>query len=205
MSYFYRIAIRKYNHEHDEKGRFSFGENGGLVSRMVSNLSNSDGQIEGNKGFTIDGLSNADVTTGYAVDAFPTRSLAIDSKGVTKAELTSQIEEWLKKNESLLSDKRVKIGGWVDPETHKIWLGATRLYSEDEKELAISMGKKHNQVSIAHLSAIAKGDWDHAFIPTGGDGSAPVQKDDSSQKVLVIMDGDASADSIADALLSHLK
>jgi hypothetical protein len=73
-------------------------------------------------------------------------------------------------NETLLASGKNAIGGWVD--NGKVWLEIVRVYPQSMRDLAISMGRRLNQISIADLDAISRGDFQHAFLRTDGTGSA---------------------------------
>jgi hypothetical protein len=66
------------------------------------------------------------------------------------------------------------------------------------------MGRRANQISIANLGAIHAGDWDHAFIDTGGTGQALKVSKAVSGKVLALFDHDATAEEITQVLMAHL-
>lgn len=124
--------------------------------------------IKTSGGFTIDDRTTQDVTDGYAVGAFPAHSAVLDATTVT----SQQIAEWMTKQQSLLRDPRIVVGGWHDKESGKVGLDLVRVYRPDQRDLALAVGRKRNQISIANLRAIAQGDWEHAILDTGGTGAA---------------------------------
>lgn len=177
MGYFDRWPIHKFNENHDEKGRFSAGAgiDSGLGERM----------IEAGKagGFTYDAHGDTP-TEGFSVGVHPERS------GIFPVETVKpeDVDRWLAKNKDIAFTDTGKmvgigiqnmVGGWVDQ--GKLWLDLVAIFPPDQKEAAIAAGKQHNQISIADLGAIHKGDWDHAFIQTGGTGEA-MQKSDKKLK-----------------------
>ena len=137
------------------------GHGGGRVEAMLKAAK------EG--GFTYEYYGMKSVTHGLSVGAFPEHSGVFDVMTMKK----SDVETWLKQNKRLLTDKRVKVGGWFDKDTNQIWLDAVRVYPQEQRGIAIRMGRKKNQKYIADLDAIARGDMEHAFIDTGGTGEAP--------------------------------
>jgi hypothetical protein len=60
------------------------------------------------------------------------------------------------------------IAGWVD--NGKVWLEVVKVYPRSMRNLAIGMGRKLNQIWVADLGAIQRGDFEHAFIQTCGTG-----------------------------------
>jgi hypothetical protein len=185
------------------KGGASKGSSTALAGHMLAEVKGKNGKLKPDAGFTIDARTKSDVTKGYAVDTFPHKSLEINPAEHTHAEMKEKIKGWLEDNKALLHDDRVKIGGWVDPATGHFWVGATRVYPEGDKQLAVAMGRRNNQIAIANLSAIHQGDWDHAFVQTGGTGKATGDSMPKQKKVLVLFDNTASADEILEAMLSH--
>jgi hypothetical protein len=143
-----------------------------------------------NGGFTLDFRTMAPVNEGYAVGVFPQHSGVFDANKVT----TDEVSSWLKDNAGKLNDPRLKVGGWVDE--GKLWLDIVRVYNS--KDLAVSVGAKKNQIAIADLGAIRKGDWDHAFINTGGTGK--MVKQNSRKPTMLLFDHDVKAEVILDAV-----
>jgi hypothetical protein len=90
------------------------------------------------------------------------------------------------------------VGGWHDKETDTVWLDLVRVYAADQRDLAVRMGKRKNQIAIADLGAIAKGQWDQAIIPTGGTGAA-VSKQVGQRPRWVLFDLDTRAADIVAA------
>lgn len=70
--------------------------------------------------------------------------------------------------------------------------------------MAVAIGRKTNQIAIAHLSAIHKGDWNNAFVNTGGTGKATGDSMPKQKPTLVLFDNDADPESILSAMLSHI-
>lgn len=132
---------------------------GAFREKMVSAIAASGG-------FTFDSRTQEPVKSGFAVDEFPEASGVFDSDSFSADDVSS----WMDKNSKSLKDPNVYIGGWVDK--GKIWLGLTRVYPDDQKDAAIKAGRGANQIAIADLGAISRGDMDNAFINTGGTGEA---------------------------------
>ena len=74
------------------------------------------------------------------------------------------------------SDGANAIGGWHDPSPNSpgqaIVLDRVRVFPSSQRAAAVSFAKKNNQKAIADLDAITAGDWDNAFVDTGGTGDS---------------------------------
>lgn len=186
-------TLLKFNPNHDKaNGRFSSGNGVGSTTSSDNKLVDRMAQaIKDSGGFTIDYKTRDDIKDGISVGVFPAHSLVIAQADLTVA----KVGEWLKENKPKLTDNRIKIGGWVDNGT--VYLDLVRVYSPSDKDIAIEIGKKKNQIAIADLAAISRGDFDHAFINTGGTG---VASKSGSKPKLVLFDNDVSAEEIVRAL-----
>jgi len=178
---------------HPFRGNQWTGGIGSVVHKMID-------LVKTQGGFTIESKTKEPVNEGFAVGVFPLKS------GQFKmSELNPQkVAGWLKDNEKALASPMIKIGAWHNKEDDTVWLDAVRVYKPDMKDVAVSMGKRANQIAIANLSAISKGDWDNAFINTGGTGE-PVniktgQKIGKSATTVTFFDNDASPEDIYGAL-----
>ena len=210
------LSITAFDGDHPGHPFRGNGRTGGIagnaeavVNRMMAHVMDKNGVVRMGAGFTVDAHTNVDVKNGYAVAIFPSRSKVLDASKMAPAELKKEIGDWKEKNKALLNDprNRFKVGGWVDPDTGKLWLDATRVYGEGQKGQATRMGKLANQISIAHLTSITKKDWGNAFINTGGTGepkALPWSHDAKPSKpVLVLLEGTATVDEIHAALSKH--
>lgn len=162
-----------------------------LVSVMQRKL------IEGG-GFTLD-VKGDTPQEGYAVGVMPSHSGQIP-----KAEVTpGKIKAWLDtQRPRTLADKRIRVGGWVD-DNGTVWLDIVRVYAPDEREHAIRVGRRLNQIGIMDLGALARGDKKHAFIETGGTGAAKADAPAARGKAtrFVLFPGDVTAEEILAELL----
>lgn len=186
------------------------------IERMKSSIFDEKGNVKLGAGFTVDAHTATDVTKGFSVAIFPARSKTLDGTRLTSAKMEKEINKWMEKNKGLLTDprNRVKIGGWVD-KTGKVWLDAVRVYGEGHATMATKMGRMTNQIEIANLGAIHRGDWDHAFINTGGtgervklpwgDSSITRIAMDTDHPVLCMFDTDKTPAYITEVLQGHLK
>lgn len=154
MSYWF-LRIAKYNPFHDERGRFAQAGESTVAGRMMDAVQSG--------GFTYDPAGKVP-TQGFSVGVYPEKSATIPLEQVTK----SAVAEWMASNTDLLIERGNMLGGWVD--NGKLYLDIVKVFPPTEKEAALAAGKEHNQISIADLAAINKGDWDNAILPTGGDG-----------------------------------
>jgi hypothetical protein len=146
-------------------------------------------------GFTFDYYGVKPVVTGFSVGEYPERSGVFDVKTVKKAD----IDSWLHKNHDLLTGPNVKVGGWLEDETNKVWLDVVHIYPQDAKGRndAIHAGRAANQKCIADLDAIARGDFEHAFIDCGGSGEAPKKGMEKNLNThFSLFDHDVTADKI---------
>lgn len=189
MSFWFRnlSSIAKFNPYHDDHGRFASAEGSSVATRMLAAVASG--------GFTYD-PSGKVPTAGYSVGVYPQQSLTIPVGQVSKATVT----DWMKSNTSLLSQSGNMLGGWVD--NGQLYLDIVKVFPPNQKEQAMSAGKEHNQLSIADLDAINKGDWDNAIIPTGGDG---IQKSDLQHPHMVLATPDTDVTEFLDRLKIYPK
>ena len=200
-----------------------------IVDRMHACIYDEQGHVKLGAGFTIDAHTREDVTQGFSVGIFPSRSTVLDGDKVAPKVMEKEIAQWCDKNKTLLADSRnrIKIGGWVDPDTGKVWLDAVRVYGAGHGAMAYKMGVKANQKSIADLGAIHRQDWDHAFIDTHGTGTpvnlpwnkahdealsitkivATVKKQSmkNNHPVMIYFNADATPREIHATIMSHLQ
>ena len=147
------------------------GKISSTVGRMMSCVKGGDGHLVKDAGFTFSAQTREDVTKGISVGVHPERGLVIDPKNMSQKEMEKHTSQWLEKNADVLKDKSMKLGGWVDPKTGELCLDIVKIFPVSQMKQAMAAGSEHDQQAIANLSAIHKGDWDHAFISTGGTGA----------------------------------
>lgn len=128
--------------------------------------------MEPDGGFTINQTTGEQPKEGFAV-AIRGHSSITKSEEFFSGEPGNEkgrkiIKDWLVEKAELFDDDSMHIGAWHNPKTGEIVLDPARVIS-DRKE-AIRAGVEANQIAIADLAAIARGDWDNAFIDTGGTG-----------------------------------
>lgn len=137
-------------------------------------------------GATINPRTLEQPTEGYAAVTKPQLGMKISPELLTP----DVVNQWLEAVGSELGKNGMHIGTFHSPDSGQVYLDASKVFPEDQRAAAIKAGKAGNQESIAHLSAIAKGDWDHAFINTGGTGDvegmfhpSPARKNDLSSLI----------------------
>ena len=164
----FREALAKFEEakvKRDKNGKFAnkYGnvKEGRLASAMVRAVKTSGG-------FTLDDRTGRGVPDGYSVGVFPQYSGVFDVKQFSKG----AAKKWLAQHRKLIKDDRIMVGGWHDTDTGKVWLDLVRVYPKNQKDIALGVGRKRNQIAIADLGAISRGDWDNAIINTGGTGVA---------------------------------
>lgn len=198
------------SHPRDEHGRFGSGgssKTASLARMMLDAVRDENGNLKGDAGFTLHVHTSSPVTHGIAVDEHPERSLELDPKVHDEKAMIKQLIDWRHKNADLLHPP-MKIGGWVDPKTSHLWIGVTTVFKGTEVDKAKEAGRKANQIAIANLFAIHKGDWAHAFIDTGGTGKATTdskpQQHSGARGAMFLFDHDATPQQIARAMRKHL-
>lgn len=155
-------------------------------------------------GFTVDFRTEEKVETGLSVGEYPERSGDFPMDKITAAD----VQGWLEKNKELLFTEpdKLRVGGWLDEKVGKVWLDIVRIYDQSERDRAIESGRKSNQKCIADLDAIKRGDWDNAFIDTGGTGEAKAASGSGKRSGTFIMfDAKVTAQEIMDAVKTHAK
>lgn len=186
MSFWHRIGIAKFNPYHGEDGKFATAAGSSVATRMLNAVKNG--------GFTYDPAGKVP-REGFSVGVHPEQSITLpDAAKVSKQDVT----DWMSKNTRLLSQPGNMLGGWVD--NGKLYLDIVKVFPPNQKEAALAAGKEHNQISIADLAAINKGDWDHAILPTGGTGELPVKKADAKPHMVL-----ATPDTDVTDFLNRLK
>jgi hypothetical protein len=152
-------------------------------------------------GFTVDFLTEKPIESGLSVGEYPSRSGVFDEKDINPQD----IQLWLLGNKEILAKEpdKLKVGGWLDG--GKVWLDIVRIYDPSEREKAIQSGRDHNQICIADLDAIKRGDWDHAFIDTKGTGASKAASGGSKSGTYFMLDANATAQQIMDAIKKHAK
>ena len=131
-------AIRlsaKFDENHDEAGRFTFGDGGSEFSGMVNRLSKEDG------GFTIQPVSGKEVEAGskhYGV------SIAGHEKVISAKDLSREtIGGYVRQNSAMWRDSEKYFGGWHQPGTGKIFLDVSVV--KDTPEEAEKIGRASHQ------------------------------------------------------------
>lgn len=114
-------------------------------------------------GTTYNLLNKSKTTTGHAVSVFPNRGVIIDGS-VT----VSHVKDFIRNNMDIFSKGGFNLGGWKDGGKGYLDISA----SVKDRAQAIKLGKQFNQKAISDLDAISRGDWDNAFVDTGGTGEA---------------------------------
>jgi hypothetical protein len=104
------------------------------LSNACANTRQADG------GFSIDANTGHAVTGGYAVAAHPDREVIL-------AECTmGDLLEFMIRNADLLSLPGVIMGGWHDPEDHRVYLDVSILV--EDRDEAIKLAVDHDQLAI---------------------------------------------------------
>lgn len=146
----------------------------GRKRKHVSTPAARDAMIEALRpkegGFTIDPRNGHTPTTGYAVAYQGHSSITpADDFFSSKEHANEIVDGWLQKNAAFFDrHPDAHVGGWHDPVNDEIVLDPSRVIGD--RKTAIKLGKQQNQQAIADLAAIHKGDWNNAFIDTGGTG-----------------------------------
>lgn len=128
------------------------------------------------------------VSSGYAVSEHEERSGHWDVMSVTLRD----INDWIVANNDLFKEGK-KVGAWLDE--GQIWLDPSTVFpnTPQGKHDAIVAGRDHNQKAIASLDAIASGDWDNAFISTGGTGEVMAKSNHPKRPPDAILEPNAKA------------
>lgn len=132
----------------------------GKLSGALKSMAEPDG------GFTID-RDGKPITTGWSVAL----------SGSTSKLVASQISTDRPAARKAIADKlndvpddASGIGGWHEPATGTVHIDVVKVFPSSQKAAAVQFGKDNNQISIANLDAIARGDDANSFVDTGGTG-----------------------------------
>jgi hypothetical protein len=139
----------------DERGRYgSTGGSSGASSPAAQSVASYVASTP-RAGFTFDTAKGARVTTGYAVADKDGSKILDPSEAGPKA-----IGDFMRANSGRI------VGGWHDPDSGKIFLDRVTVLA-DRKE-AEELGRKNDQIAIADLDAIERGE--DGEIRIGGSG-----------------------------------
>ena len=94
----------------------------------------------------------------YVVSLFPDLGVIKEGKEISRQELT----EFIKRNYELFKDPRVCLGTWYNEADGNTYIDINVVMADKEK--AVALGKKYNQISIFNLETFEE-------TPTGGDGT----------------------------------
>jgi hypothetical protein len=142
---------------HGRKGKGKASLSDEDAGKLAGELKTPDG------GFTFNPRSGKPVTSGFAVAMHKDRSEEIDLADATPARLKSYVD----KNKDLLDQDDNMFGGWHDPASGKVWLDISAVKSD--KDEAIKLGKKHNQIAIFDLENFTS-------VDTGGTGRSTLER-----------------------------
>jgi len=165
----------------------------------------------GDEGFTIKLSQNRSLKSGWAIArqnkgiAVPLSTMFKDGKSTREGRLLLMafIDEHL---EELMGGddekgKTAALGAWHNPATGLIHLDVTDVYDKDrfDKDAAIEIGRKQNQISIADLDLVQQGDYDNAFPESGGDGGDVYELSEFENRMREILreQGDPNANKIS--------
>ena len=94
----------------------------------------------------------------YVVSLFPDLGVIKEGKEISRQELT----EFIERNYDLFKDPRVCLGTWYNEADGNTYIDINVVMADKEK--AVALGKKYNQISIFNLETFEE-------TPTGGDGT----------------------------------
>lgn len=140
---------------------------GGFIAipRNSAQIKEILGQIkEGGTTFNLVKGKNLAGEKAFAVSVFPNRGQVIKGGDIKISDLRNFVEQ----NKDVLADERFALGGWMDEGDAYLDISTT----VKTKEAAEQLGKEFNQIAVTDLEAIGRGDFDNAFINTGGTGEA---------------------------------
>jgi hypothetical protein len=149
---------------------------GGALAATPSTVSAWAQSVQGLKepdgGFTVDPATGQSVTSGIAVGGYAPSSVTPAGEFFAGDGSTGiqTISDFIGANADKLSSPDYKLGGWHDPASGNVFLDVVKVFPEDQSDAAIAAGQANNEISVADLGAISRGDWDHAIINTGGTG-----------------------------------
>ena len=139
-----------------------------LARRMQAEMTGPD------SGFTIDPITGRDRDTGYNVGRTGHTMLvngkkptAEAFKSMTAMELAVLLHTYMTDKAEFFREPNTDLGGWWGPDG-RIHIDVSDNYDDLDEAMANGRG----EISIADMAAIRREDWDNAFIPMGGEGTA---------------------------------
>lgn len=145
--------VKKYNTNHDERGRFASGTaTGGISNRTIAN-----------GGISVHVKNGKEPKSGYMVAVYGDRSQWLKGEEVTDpVKRESAIKSFMEKNKDVLADKDNYLGTWFDTETGAISLDISRNIADRGE--AIKFASSHNEKAIWDVKNMTD-------ISTGGTGN----------------------------------
>lgn len=173
---------------------------GGATAAAVANVTafaqRMTEAVATNGGFTFENRTGNVAVHGIAVAPFPELSGVFDAKTFTTADAAG----WIEQHRRLLRHADLHVGGWRDDSSGKVYLDIVRIYEPRDRDIALAVGRRRNQISVADLDAISRGDWDHAIIPTGGTGTAVVGKAGRARGKFILFPASVTAEELVASL-----
>lgn len=113
-------------------------------------------------GFTVSPLTGEVPTSGFAVAVSGYEAHISLSKLTPRWVAEHRARAW-----SQFADfPGARWGGWFDEQSGEVFLDVSIVV--DSRDEAIRLGREYGQIAVADLAAITRGDWENAFIDTGG-------------------------------------
>ena len=153
LRYDFITEVKKYNPNHDQRGRFSTGSaTGGISSRTLSG-----------GGISIHVKSGKEPKTGYMVAVYGDRSKWLQGEDVSNPQKReAAIKDFMEKNKDILADKNNYLGTWYDTESGAISLDISRNIQDTNE--AVKFATEHNEKAIWDVANMTE-------ISTGGTGN----------------------------------
>lgn len=151
----------------DERGRWTDGG----MAEALGPLAEPDG------GFTLRAADLSTMTTGLAValsgaDRLVVAADAFDKHQRPTRQLVDLVRDRINASVDFEApDGTVKaIGGWHNPGDGKVEVNVTVVFPAGQRDAAFEFAREQDQIALADLDAISRGDWDNAILNTGGTG-----------------------------------
>jgi hypothetical protein len=128
-------------------------------------------------GFTVDTVSLKPINTGFAVSILGSDRLILsddvfDDAGEPSPRLVRLTRGRIEAARAIDTPDGTKlaVGAWHNPADGQIEVNVTVVFPSTERDRAFQFAVVNDQIAMADLDAISRGDWDNAIVSTGGTG-----------------------------------
>ena len=124
------LWARKYNQNHDARGRFDFSEDSSITTALAASGD-----------FSYNPVTKSMPHDGLMLSIHPEASAILDAKTVTG----KQIHDYMGQHKALLADKTNYVGAWLDTVSKKLFLDISTRLGPTEHLKAVALSQQYGQ------------------------------------------------------------